>query len=397
MLSIRSSCNVKAFKDFLHFDLDVIVMDVYLGSVWAFGSSFAFAGACEKGMQDLVAEDDKGCHGAQAVEGSLVTARIAGAGDQSLPSKLFQVVGGVARLVNRMRRSGDFSHLLSHVGCGKSSGVRRQANDCFHRGPDSGPINVDTADATGADLGGEMPRFHGSQINKRNIHGMQDSEESLQHRLQQLDNARKLVNGSATRQVPGIMSNGFDSEDAFAFAINLEGQVSEMHLKNRQIIDRSLDRHLKTKPLAVPVFPVGTVLVAKDGFHRFYVERAPRPVNESLEYLVHGVPAGEEEIPAVLCLVNRVGVAESGLLLLLSIQGKAQTCRVDPTFADLGQTPCRVRRSHGICDLGQVCGIGHFGKAVFFFGETYPTLAGLNGYMFMPVQYNLSVERGMRA
>jgi hypothetical protein len=40
------------------------------------------------------------------------------------------------------------------------------------------------------------------------------------------------------------MGNRFDAKHAFAFSIDLEGQLAAMQLEDRQIIRRSLDRDL---------------------------------------------------------------------------------------------------------------------------------------------------------
>jgi hypothetical protein len=41
------------------------------------------------------------------------------------------------------------------------------------------------------------------------------------------------------------MGNRFDAKDAFAFGIDLEGQLAAVQLEDRQIIRRSLNRDLE--------------------------------------------------------------------------------------------------------------------------------------------------------
>ncbi len=121
------------------------------------------------------------------------------------------------------------------------------------------------------------------------------------------------------------MGNTLDPEYAFAFAINPDGQLPKLYSENRQVIVRSLDRYLEARALTVFLRPVRTILATKNGLDCLYIERGPGSLNNALEYLGHDVSGLEEEISAVLCLVNRVGVLETGSLLFGQIQSKAQT------------------------------------------------------------------------
>ena len=48
------------------------------------------------------------------------------------------------------------------------------------------------------------------------------------------------------------MSNRLDAKDAFAFSIDLQGQLAAVQLEDRQIIRRSLDRDFPFGPLGSP-------------------------------------------------------------------------------------------------------------------------------------------------
>src|ERR1700747_1062467 len=91
---------------------------------------------------------------------------------------------------------------------------------------------------------------------------------SVEYGFQSGNRFRKRLQGAATLQFPRVMGNRFDAKDAFAFSIDLEGQVAAVQLEDRQIIHRSLDRD----------FPFGrtpaifrAMLVTEDGLYCFLV------------------------------------------------------------------------------------------------------------------------------
>ena len=67
------------------------------------------------------------------------------------------------------------------------------------------------------------------------------------------------------------MSNRLDAKDAFAFGIDLEGQLAAVQLEDRQIIRRSLDRDFPfRRPLSAAVF--WALLVSEDGLDGLQVQ-----------------------------------------------------------------------------------------------------------------------------
>ena len=65
------------------------------------------------------------------------------------------------------------------------------------------------------------------------------------------------------------MDHRFDAQDAFAFAVDLEGQPAAVQLEDGQIIAGSLDRDLPFgRALGAPAI-FRTVLVAQDGLMVF--------------------------------------------------------------------------------------------------------------------------------
>ena len=116
------------------------------------------------------------------------------------------------------------------------------------------------------------------------------------------------------------MHNYFDAEDAFAFGIDLQCQLAIMHFEHRQIIRRCLD-HDSVSPIAQ--FPAArTFPVSKDRLHAIQTQRNPRPVDERLENLFHRGSGLEQEIPAVLDLINGILILERTPLLFFQIEGE---------------------------------------------------------------------------
>src|SRR6266568_5092974 len=97
----------------------------------------------------------------------------------------------------------------------------------------------------------------------------------------------------------------------------------------------------------------GVVPWRRTGSGGRHVQSGAGPVDQRVEDAVHLAADLEQQVAAVLGLVDRVGVAEAAAGLLIGVQAKAQTGRVDPPVADLAQAPyCRGLRQ-GVCDLRQ--------------------------------------------
>src|ERR1700747_2424473 len=65
----------------------------------------------------------------------------------------------------------------------------------------------------------------------------------------------------------------------------------------------------------------------------------------------------EHQVATVFDLIAGVLIAEAAALLLVEVEREAQAA-VDPTLADLAQSPYRPRLGQGVCDLCQACGVG---------------------------------------
>jgi hypothetical protein len=231
-------------------------------------------------------------------------------------------------------------------------------------------------------------------VNERDVHPSENSQKSLHHDFQRCRDLGKPLNSPAISQFFDVVGNHLDSQDAFAFAIHLDRQFPIMDFEDRQIIDRSLDHDLQSG-FALDVPPEKTPMFgAKDGLDPLQLKRGTRSINGALKDLLQDAASRKEEIPAILGLVNGIGVTESSSLLFPTLQSETQT-RVNPTLTGSNQAPYRARSSHGICDPGQACGIGDLGETVVFLGKRDLALPCLRRHILMAIEDNLSRKGGM--
>jgi len=170
-----------------------------------------------------------------------------------------------------------------------------------------------------------------------------------------------------------------------------------VQLEDRQIIGRSLDRDF---PFGRPLGSAAdfrTMLVSEDGLDGLQIERGAAAVDERLKHLFHVPAHRKDQVSAVLDLIARILITKPAALLLLKIEREAQTGRVNPTLADLAQSPYRPLFGQGVCDLGQACGVGDISKTVSLLREGNAGLAGLAGVVLVAVQDHLGREGRMPA
>jgi hypothetical protein len=89
-------------------------------------------------------------------------------------------------------------------------------------------------------------------------------QEAVQVPFQPRHNVRKLGQRSAPACDSEIVDNGLDTQDAFAFGIHLDDELTEIDLEHRQIIRRSLDHDLQSRRLP-SLTPDGALLGSKGG------------------------------------------------------------------------------------------------------------------------------------
>src|SRR6266446_2336012 len=192
------------------------------------------------------------------------------------------------------------------------------------------------------------------------------------------------------------MGNRFDAKHAFAFGIDLQGQLATVQLEDRQIIRRSLDRDFPfRRPSGSPAIN-RAMPVSEDGFDGLQVQRSTAAVNEGLKHLVHAPAHVEDEVSTVFDLIVGILVTEPAALLLVEVEREAHT-GVNPTLADLAQSPYSPGLGQGVCDLRQTCGVSDSSKTVSLLGEGDARLARLAGNVLVAVQDHLGREGRMPA
>src|SRR6266403_1628147 len=161
------------------------------------------------------------------------------------------------------------------------------------------------------------------------------------------------------------------------------------------VIRRSLNDFPFGRALCSPAI-FRTMLVSEDGFDGLEIEWGTAAVDERLKHLFH-VPAHlKDQVATVFDLIVGVLIMEPATLLFVEVEGKAHT-GVNPTLADLAQSPYSPVLGQGVCDLRQTCGVRDRRKAVSFPGEGDARLARLAGNVFMTVQDHLGREGRMPA
>src|SRR5947209_10001181 len=209
------------------------------------------------------------------------------------------------------------------------------------------------------------------------------------------------ISGNFSKEPPmqfgRVVGNGLNAKYAFAFGIDLQSQVAAVQLEDGQIIRRFLDRDFPLARMRFAFVIFRPMPVSEDGLDGLEIKRHTAAVNQRLKHLLHLPTQVEHQVAAVLELEVRVLIMKSAPLLLLQLEGKAQTGGINPTLADLTQSPYSRSFRQGICDLRQACGVGDISKTVSFFGKANSCLSRLAGYVLVTVQHHLYGKRRMSA
>src|SRR6202030_3817268 len=98
-----------------------------------------------------------------------------------------------------------------------------------------------------------------------------------------------------------------------------------MDFEDRHVIGRCLDHDSPASGILLPLVIAGALPVTEDRPDAVQVKWRSGAVNQRLEYLLHLPAGGEQQVAAVLHLVDRVLVMKGAPLLLLRIQSKTET------------------------------------------------------------------------
>src|ERR1019366_8604742 len=107
----------------------------------------------------------------------------------------------------------------------------------------------------------------------------------------------------------------------------------------------------------------------EQGAQPWHVQPRPGSIDDGVKSPFHHRAGREDQVAAVLDLIDRIGVAEAAACLVGEVQAEAEARGVDPSVQDLAQTPYRLRLGQGVCDLSQVFGFIHPSEAVAFLRE----------------------------
>src|SRR2546421_11564288 len=112
-----------------------------------------------------------------------------------------------------------------------------------------------------------------------------------------------------------------------------------MQFEDRQIIRRSLDRDIPFRHPVLPLVISGPTLVTQNRLDPFQIQPRAASINQRLKNQLHLVTDLENEVAAVFHLIIGVLVTEAASIPFLGIQSKAEAGAVNPTLADLAQSP----------------------------------------------------------
>jgi len=128
----------------------------------------------------------------------------------------------------------------------------------------------------------------------------------------------EAVERPATTECLGVVDDRFEAQHVLAFGVPLQGQQSEVDLEQEEVPLRCLDHdRLPGRQLVAPVVAAAALLDAEQGWQLGHVEAGTGPVDHRVEHGVQLGPVAEQQVAAVLDLVDRVAVAKATALLLM--------------------------------------------------------------------------------
>ena len=206
------------------------------------------------------------------------------------------------------------------------------------------------------------------------------------------DDLGEVVDAAAAAQLPGVVHGGFEAQDVLALGVGLALEQPEADPEPGQAVLGVLDHDLLRGRAGRPVV-MRPVLQAEQGPQGRDVQPGPGPVDNPVKQVFHLSAGAEQQVAAVLGLVDGVAVAEPAHALLGQVQAEAQARRIDPPVADLAQAPYSRRLRQGICDPGQALRIRDVSKAVALLNKPDPCRPGLRCDVLVPVEDHLRGER----
>jgi len=118
----------------------------------------------------------------------------------------------------------------------------------------------------------------------------------------------ELVQHPPDAQGLGVVGDRLQAQHTFALGVRLDRQQTEVNLEDGQVVRGSLDRgrQLHGGLTAAPGTAPGTEQPAQPG----HVQPGTDPVEDGANTPVHHRTGGEQQVPGVLDLVDRVRVPD---------------------------------------------------------------------------------------
>jgi hypothetical protein len=124
---------------------------------------------------------------------------------------------------------------------GKADRRRRQREDSPYGEAHAPTVNVHASDPRFADDAGLGQTFQPFVPDEAHIHAVECIQKTLGDLSHPQNVFRKAAQSASEGRLGSVMNHDFNAEYTFAFAVDLQAQLSVVDVKNRQIIDRCLD------------------------------------------------------------------------------------------------------------------------------------------------------------
>ena len=126
--------------------------------------------------------------------------------------------------------------LGGELGDGEPVRRRRERQGGAQRVMHPGFVQVDTADAGGAERGSGGQLVEDAVADESGVHAIQGSGESVGDAGQLGHDLGKLLDHPPAAQLRGVVRDRLEPQHAFAFGVGLAGQPPEVQLEHGQVI-----------------------------------------------------------------------------------------------------------------------------------------------------------------
>ena len=331
-----------------------LVLFVNLVFVFWFRAAFGFTCASQNRLDDFFTQDEQSGHDTQARSGNGIAPRLADFLHPLFAAQFFQIIGGVSGQIGGSVPAQNLLHLGRQSGDRKAPWDDSQFDDSLDSGTETGFVQINAGSATLSHLTVLSQGFQGVIGDEGCVQCVQVIEKAYQDSFEFRHNVREGMQAAFAFQGLGVVNNGLAAPNTGPFAVALDSQLPEVNFENGQVILGTLDDDFLSRRAFVLVpGPMRTMFGAKDGLQLLDVQTRAGAVDHALKTLFQLQSPLEKQVTAVLHLKDAVVVVETSLSLFLQGQAEMKAGAVEPTVADLTQSPYSVRRTQGVCNLRQ--------------------------------------------